>query len=261
MNNCRIKNIFSAALILFCAVAAAVGISGCAVFDESIEVSDITVEELQRRKDMATDPAGNFSRASTYVMLQSVSDNSIFSAVSDNLIELKYKRPDKVKCTISKDGKALSGYIIDGESAWNIDYQAKKVTPIAPQHMVKMRTLTKLNTPATRYKDVFSNVEIYKVTNTDGVFYKLKCYNNPDNLFEIYIDAASYLTARMKTSFKLPSGVMKSDSVMKSYTLYEGIRIPDESVSMTGDDEQRQKVIQYKLNVPLDDSEFKAPVL
>ena len=48
---------------------------------------------------------------------------------------------------------------------------------------------------------------------------------------------------------------------MKSYTLYEGIRIPDESVSVTGDEEQTQKVIFYKLDVPVDDNEFNPPVL
>ena len=248
-------------LCLMFAAAMAGVLSGCAGLGETLLPSDITVEELQSRKDAATDPEGRFSKASTYVMHQTVTDNSIFGNPAGKLIELKYKRPDKLKCTISEDGKNLSGYIINGDSAWNIDYQSRKVSPIPPQHMVMIKTLTKLNTPATRYKDVFKNVEIFKVNDSDGSYYKLCCSNNPANTFDIYIDTKSFLTSRMKTSFTLPTGVLKSDSIMKSYTLYEGIRIPDESVSVTGDDEQKQKVIYYKLNVPLDDSEFKPPVL
>lgn len=246
---------------IFFAATAVVMLTGCTGLSETLLPSDITVDELQSRKDSATDPEGRFSTASTYVMRQTVSDNNLLGSMSSKLIELKYKRPDKIKCTISEDGNNISGYIINGDTAWNIDYKSKSVTPILPQNMVMIKTLTKLNTPATRYKDVFKNVDIFKVNNSDGVFYKLKCSNNPNNIFEIYIDAASFLTSRMKTSFKLPTGTFKSDSTMKSYTLYEGIRIPDESISVSGDEEQKQKVIYYKLNVPIDDEEFNPPVL
>lgn len=246
---------------IFIAAAAAALLTGCAGFDETLLPSDITADELQIRKDKATDPNGRFSAANTYIMRQSVSDDSIFGSRKNQLIELKYKRPDKIKCTVSEDGKELSGYIINGSRAWNIDYKSRKVTPIAKQHMMMITTLTKLNTPATRYKDVFKSVDIFKVNNSDGTFYKLRCSNNPDNIFEIYINADNYLTSRMKTSFKLPSGTLKSDSTMKSYALYEGIRIPDESVSVTADEEQTQKVIYYKLDIPIDDTEFTAPVL
>ncbi|MBQ4314559.1 MAG: hypothetical protein IJC21_03855 [Lentisphaeria bacterium] len=246
---------------LFSTLAAVLVLSGCASTDETLLPSEISVDELQIRKDAATDPEGKFSKASSYIMRQNISDSGIFGGTSNKIIELKYKRPDKIKCTVMEDGKAISGYIINGNSAWSIDYSANKVVPIPPQHMVMIKTLTKLNTPATRYKDVFKNVEIFRCKTSDGEFFKLHCSNNQKNSFEIYINASTYLTSRMKTSFRLPSGTLNTDSRMKSYTLYEGIRIPDESVSVTGDEEQTQKVIFYKLDVPVDDNEFNPPVL
>ena len=172
-----------------------------------------------------------------------------------------YKRPDKIKCTISEKGEPVSGYIINGNSAWNIDYKSRKVVPIDPQNMVMIKNLTKLNTPATSYLDVFKNVEIFRCKNSDGEFYKLTCSNTKNNSFDIYIDADTYLISRMVTTIKVNSRTIKTDSVMKRYTLYEGIRLPDESVSTTGDEEQTQKILYYKLDAALDDSEFIPPVL
>ena len=235
------KNLLFCLLLLF-----AVLLTGCAGLSETLYPSDISVDELQKRKDNATDPDGRFAKAQTYIMKQQVSDASLFSPAAPKVIEQKYKSPDKIKCTISENGEPVSGYIINGSSAWNIDYKSKKVMPIAPQNMAMIKNLTKLNTPSTRYVDVFKNVEIFRCKADDREFYKLTCSNNKNNSFDIYIDANTYLIHK---------------SIMKSYTLYEGIRIPDESISVTDDEEQNQKVVYYKLDVPLDDSEFIPPVL
>lgn len=250
------KNILAALSLL-----SVLFITGCTGLNESLYPSDITVAELQKRKDDAADPEKRFAGASTYIMRQQVSDSNWLSASSAKVIEQKYKSPDKIKCVISENGEPISGYIINGASAWNIDYKSKKVVPIQPQNMAMIKNLTKLNTPATSYADVFQNVDIFRCKTSEGEFYKLVCSNNTNNTFEIYINASTYLIAKMRTTIKLPNGTIKTDSIMKNYTLYEGIRLPDESVSITGDDEQIQKVVYYKLDIPLDDSEFIPPVL
>ena len=236
-------------------------LTGCVGFTESLYPSDITVAELQKRKDHATDPEGRFAKATSYIIRQQVSDNDWFSGGKNKTIEQIYKSPDKIKCTISENGEPVSGYIINGKSAWNIDYKSRKVVPIDPQNMAMIKNLTKLNTPATSYMDVFKNVEIFRCKSSDGDFYKLTCSNNKNNSFDIYIDASTYLISRMRTTIKLQTGTIKTDSVVKSYTLYEGIRLPDESVSTTGDEEQTQKILYYKLDIALDDNEFIPPVL
>ncbi|MBE6387187.1 MAG: hypothetical protein E7045_03875 [Lentisphaerae bacterium] len=247
-------NLFMSATLLILAV-------GCTSILESVSPSDITLEQLQSKKDRAADPDGRFAKAESYIMRQQVSDDSIFGGTPVKIIELKYRRPDKLKCTVSIEGEPISGYIINGSSAWNIDYKSRKVMPIAPQNMQQIRTLTRLNTPASRYTDVFKNVKLERCTTAEDSFYKLTCSNNPDNIIEIYIDADTFLTARMRVSLKLPAGTVKTDTVMKSYSLYEGVRIADESVATTGDDSQKQKTIYYKLDAQIADSEFTPPVL
>ena len=236
-------------------------LTGCTSISEENIPSDITIEELQSRKDKATDPEGRFAKAKSYVIRQQISGAGLFGNMQSKIVELKYKMPDKIKCTISSDGVPESGYIINGSKAWNINYKGKKFTPVAPQYMEQMRTLTLLNTPASNFKDVFKNVKIERCSNHSGSFYKLTCSNNSNNVFEIYIDADKYLTSRIKVSLKLASGTLNSDTTMISYSLYEGVRIADESISVTAGDEQEQKVLYYKLDIPLDDEEFTPAVL
>ena len=243
------------------AVPAALLFSGCSTMSETLSPADISVDELQRRKDMASDPEGRFARSKTYVMRQEISDESIFGSLEKKMLELKYKHPDKVKCTVSSDGEPVSGYIINGSSAWTIDYKSRKVYPIAPQNMEQLRNLLRINTPSSKIKDVFKNVKLEFCSTPEKDFYKLTCSNNEKNTFEIYIDAETYLTYRMRTTIHLPTGTVRSDSVMQSYSLYEGVRIADESVSETGDSSQKQKVVYYKLDAPLTDEDFDPPVL
>ena len=243
------------------AAAVALFTAGCNNLIENVSPSDITIDQLQSRKDKAADPDGRFSKAKSYIIKQQVSEDSLFGTASVKIVELKYKSPDRIKCTVSVEGEPQSGYIINGSSAWNIDYKSRKVMPIPPQNMQQIRTLTRLNTPSSRYTEVFKNVNIEKYRTANDEFYKLTCSNNPDNIIEIYVDAQTFLTSRMRVYLKLPAGVIKTDTVMKSYSLYEGVRIADESVATTGDDSQKQKVIYYKLDAQIADSEFTPPVL
>ena len=248
-------------LFYIAAIPAAVMIAGCSTLGETLTVADITLDELQSRKDIATDPEGRFARAQSYVMRQEISNESIFGLPDKKVLELKYKHPNKIKCTYFSEGEPQSGYIINGGSAWTIDYKSRKVYPIALQYMEQLKTLTRLNTPSSKIKDVFKNVKIQLCATGERTYYKLTCSNNEKNTFEIYIDANSYLTSRLRTTLHLPQGTVYSDSVMKSYSLYEGVRIADESVSQSDDSSQLQKVVSYKLDVPLADDEFDPPVL
>ena len=224
-------------------------------------VANISLDELQSRKDIATDPEGRFARSQSYILRQEISEEGIFGSPEKKIAELKYKHPNKIKSTFFIEGEPQTGYIINGDSAWTVDYKSRKVFPIPPQHMEQLKTLTRLNTPSSKIKDVFSNVKIESCSTAEGDYYKLTCSNNEKNIFEIYIDANTYLTHRLRTTFHLPRGTVRGDTVMKSYSLYEGVRIADESVSESDDSSQKQKVIDYKLDIPLTDEEFKPPVL
>lgn len=248
-------------LLYIAAIPAAAVVSGCSSVGETLSAADISLDELQSRKDIASDPEGRFARSQSYVMRQEISDEGIFGVPDKKIVELKYKRPNKIKSTIYSEGEPLNGYIINGDSAWTIDYKSRKVYPIPLQHMEQLKTLTRLNTPSSKIKDVFKNVRLEYCSTGEGNYYKLTCSNNENNIFEIYIDAKSYLTGRVRTTLLLPQGTVKSDSVMKSYSLYEGVRIADEATSRSGDTSQIQKVVDYKLDVPLEDEEFKPPVL
>ena len=56
------------------------------------------------------------------------------------------------------------------------------------------------------------------------------------------------------------SGKVTYDSSLKGYGLYEGVRIPEETLVRIDGVEQLFKVIYCKLDPPLDVSEFRPPV-
>ena len=124
-----------------------------------------------------------------------------------------------------------------------------------------MRVLTEIARPGSRIDQIFSDISIQRCRIGDREYYKLRCSNPGMNPLEIYIDHDNYLTERIKG--KISTGAISSisyDSRLLGYSLYEGVRMPEETVSTSNGEAQRSRVIDYKLNVPIDPAEFRPPV-
>ena len=151
--------------------------------------------------------------------------------------------------------------ISNGKSCWVADYRGKRVSTLSPEEFRRMRVLTEIARPGSRIDQIFSSITIQLCRIGQREYYKLKCSNPGMDPLEIYIKRENYLTERVRG--RIRTGAISSisyDSRLLGYGLYEGVRMPEETISTNNGEAQRSRVIYYKLNVPIDPAEFRPPV-
>ncbi|MCQ2379940.1 MAG: hypothetical protein MJ025_03335 [Victivallaceae bacterium] len=251
-------------LRLFMAIAAAaVVIGGCSSLPEIDYESDITVEELEQRRQKSTDPEKRYANAKSYVMRQEiiVNPDDWLEDPTSTMVEMKYDDDNRFKMTTFKDNKPLVAIIVNGENCWKCDYSAKENDLLSKDERAKVLTFQKLSTPVTSVRDIFSKVDIAK-TEVDGkYFYKLSCSNGDGNVFHIYHDPVDFLPRRMRVKFTSDKNVtLDYDSQITRYSLFAGVRIPDEAKLLQDGVEAKTKVLSFQLNVDFPDNEFRPPI-
>lgn len=235
--------------------------SGCASMGEVVSESDLSVAEIEAKKSLAIDPDGRYANAKTSVMRQEIrTATGWLDPDKIQMVEVKYEAPGNFKIVTHDENTPVFAIIINQNQAWAADYSAQSVAPI-PQSMIKrVMILEKMSDPRTKLGDVFANVKAEKVTVDDEVFYRLTCANPGEAELRIYIDAKDFLPRRITGFFNVNGSKYNYDSKIEHYGLYEGVRIPDESIIIQNGLEQHSKVIYYKLDVMIPQSDFRPPV-
>jgi len=230
---------------------------GCWSTSEVLEPADITLKELEDRMAKATDPEGRYASARSLIMRQELTTRRPWENTVVQMVETKFMRPDYFKTTVYDDNQPSSAFISNGESSWVVDFKMKKVRVMDEKAFRQLKAMSDITKPGSRLSQIFSNVSVKLCRIGDERFYKLDCSNSPDSTLSIYVDADDYQTERIVVTGKLG---FKYESSLRGYGLYEGVRIPEETVVRSGDGEQVSKVIYYKMNSPIDVSEFRPPV-
>ncbi|MBR7103327.1 MAG: hypothetical protein IKC65_00105 [Lentisphaeria bacterium] len=244
--------VFSAALLL----------AGCtAVFEEELSPAEITPAQLESRMKQAMDPTGRFAGAKTYVMRQQISTaRGWLEPPLLQMVEVKFRRPDQFKLTTYTDNEAETVLIARGKEGWMADMKRKKLTRLDDKALQRVLAMAKLTNPGNRMADVFEKITLDRSRVEQEDFFRFTCQNPGRDPIYIYVDTKEYLTRRMRMRFRFSGGSFDYDSQMLNYSMYEGVRIPDESVIRQAGIEQKSKVIYYKLDVKLDDDEFRPPL-
>ena len=237
--------------------------TGCTpAFHEEVTASDLDYSQLELKMQHAMDPEGRFNRAKTYCMRQLVTtQQSWMEPDLIQMVEVKFRRPDQFKLTTYTDNEPESAIIINGKQGWAVNYRTEKVNPIKEAMMPRLNAMMQLTNPANRLRNVFQNISVDRSRIDDEDFYRLTCSNPGRNPIYIYAGCNDFLTRRMRMNLSFNTGsTLDYDSQMLRYSMYEGIRIPDESVVRQGGTKQHSKVIYYKLDTEIDDSEFRPPL-
>ena len=177
------------------------------------------------------------------------------------MVEVKTMRPDYFRLTTYEENEPVLALISNGKSCWVADYRGKRVSTLSPEEFRRMRVLTEIARPGSRIDQIFSSITIQLCRIGQREYYKLKCSNPGMDPLEIYIKRENYLTERVRG--RIRTGAISSisyDSRLLGYGLYEGVRMPEETISTNNGEAQRSRVIYYKLNVPIDPAEFRPPV-
>lgn len=225
--------------------------AGCVMLEEDYDErpADITLDELEKRMLRARDPNGVFLKASSYLQKQIVTD---LATGEQQICEVRYKAPDCLNMLMRKDNQPESAIIINGSSAWQVNFPERKVTPIVGTGLSQLKTMQRLGDPDDSYRDLFRRVDLSLCRLDDNEYYKMVCHpkNRGSYKLVLYVGRDSYLLHRIR----IPA--LDSETRVDRYALYEGVMVPEETIS----ERSRSRVFYNRLNLPLEDQDFLPPV-
>ena len=247
-------------LLSFSAVAGAVLLSGCGMFNGGQEEypADISIAMLQDRMLQATDPNRKYATANTYVQKQMLEVKKNFGDPIQSIVEIKFKRPDMFKTTTLRDNQQINSVIFNGKQAWFINYANKTVAPIEGIQFETLKLIFAMGHPGVSYTQIFKNVKLTQVRIDELEYYKMVCTPNSGGLepYVIYVGKNNFLPKILETVEQLNGVSSKYTAIMDTYAMYEGVMIAKESTTILNGVKQNYTVIYYKLNAKIDDSEF-----
>ena len=231
--------------------------SGCQIFSDAPEErpANISLDVLQSKMNKAMDPDGLYRKSKSYVQKQMLVEKKDWENEKSYIIEVKYKRPDKMIMTTKEDNFPTTSIIFNGKNAWIVYYKDKKRVLIRGKRLEQMKMLFALGRPGSTFKEIFKDVKLTEVNIDDRPYYKLTCISKFKSTapFIVYVGQNNFLTKRIE----IPPNVT---SVIDKYGLYDGVIIPEQTSESVGDSTKQYKLIMYKLNVKIDDREFFPPL-
>jgi len=247
-------------------ILASIGIAmltGCSMFSSEPEEypADLSLKELQLRMLKASDPDRKYATAETYVQKQMLEVKKTFGDSVQSIVEIKFKRPDMFKTTTMRDNQPVNSVIFNGKQAWLINYGNKTVAPIDGVRLETLRILFAMGRPGISYTEIFKDVKLSQVRIDEIEYYKMVCTPplKEQAPLTLYVGKNNFLTKSLDTFEMINGESLKYTATMDTYAMYEGVMIAKESTTVLGGLKQNYKVIYYKLNAKIDDTEFAPP--
>lgn len=259
------KHFKSVIFSVFCAVF----LCGCAVV-ETLEPSDLTINQLEEKMEKAMDPEGAFRKADSYVQREMLKIAGLFTDAIYQ-IDLKYKKPNFLKLTTFENNQPVSAVIYNSGSAWQVDYNEKKVKEITGSDLIRLNMLHKLTVPTEKYSQIFKKVEVFRCRVQEESsekpvdYYKIVCgEQDGGNTIAIYVSAEDFRPRRIDADLTLVVKNKKQtfsyDCFIDVYELMDNVMIPQKTTAVSDGIESTTTVFDYKLNVDIPDSEFLPPI-
>jgi outer membrane lipoprotein-sorting protein len=217
--------------------------------------ANISLAALQDKMQKAMDPDGVFRKSKSYVQRQIKIVKKDWEDEKGYIVETKYKRPDKLKMTTWEDNAPKTSIIFNGTNAWIVNYDSKFRKKITGDDLEKMKVIFLLGRPGSTYQEIFKDVQVAEVEIDEQPYYKLNCISKFKDQppFIVYVGKNNFLTKRIDIPPKVTSTIEK-------YGLYDGVIIPERISEQLGDSETQYRLIMYKLNVEINDSDFFPPL-
>jgi len=238
---------------------------GCAYLDDLEEntfPADITVDELSDNLETAADPKGIFKKCHSYLIKQEMSTKGADGSSYTRMVEVKFKLPNSLRTTTFMNGKPVLAVISNGKQAWNVNCETDEITEIKGSSYQLIEVLSELGHPSSTMISVFPKIDLSEVITSDDPvqrYYKATCYSKYKDLPPIifYIGKENFLTKRLETTRFTTGGSYKYISETDKYSMYDCVWIASESRVIVDDMVFKYKVIEYKMNIDIPDSEFQ----
>jgi outer membrane lipoprotein-sorting protein len=239
-------------------------VNGCSTLvgpKEKDEPADISLNVLESKMRKAMDPNGLYRKSTSYVQKQMLQEKKGWDQ-KEFIVEVRYKRPDMFKTTTIEENRPSTSIILNKNRAWFVDFKKKKIYPVTGERLAKLKVMFGMGRPDSSYQNLFKQVKLSQCVLEDKEYYKLTCISGIKDMapFKIYVGKNNFLTKRLETIEKIGGNPEDYISTIDKYSLYEGVMIPADITVMLNKTMQKFRIILYKLNVPIKNTEFLPPV-
>ncbi len=267
-------------IFVFCAMLPA-----CKLSEEEIdamlglndpgEPANLSVEQLIKHMEAATDPESRFKNAKSYILRQVIVDETMVDtddnpftqrmkkSIDQYESEIKFKKPDFERQVSFRNGEAFSVLLFKSGRAWSIDPKKNKATEITGHQLRLCHVFNSFSHPNNNLEDVFSTIDISTVYLNGARHYRVVC--RVDDLeiapYVMYVNADTFITTKMETILYTDDG--QELLYVARPTRFEkrnGVLMPTITNTTIGED--RHEVIhlsEFELNVTFSDDVFQVP--
>ena len=239
------------------------------------EPADLSVEQLIKHMEAATDPEGNFKNAKSYILRQVIveesqkdADDNPFTQKTKTSVdqyesELKFRKPDFERQTSYRNGEPFACLLFKEGQAWNIDPKKNQATSITGHQLRLFRVFNSFSHPNNNLEDVFSRIEISTVYLRGARHYRVVCRTDDLEIapYVMYVHAETFITTRMETILYTDGGQeFLYRAIPSRYEKRSGVLMPTIISTTIGED--RNDVIllkEFELNVTFSDDVFQVP--
>ena len=270
----------SVLMLLFCAILPACKLSEVEIeemlgLNDPGEPADLTVDQLIKHMEAATDPEGKFKSAKSYILRQVIveesqkdADDNPFTQKTKTSVdqyesELKFRKPDFERQTSYRNGEPFACLLFKEGQAWNIDPKKNQATAITGHQLRLFRVFNSFSHPNNNLEDVFSRIEISTVYLRGARHYRVVCRTDDLEIapYVMYVHAETFITTRMETILYTDGGQeFLYRAIPSRYEKRSGVLMPTIISTTIGED--RNDVIllkEFELNVTFSDDVFQVP--
>ena len=222
--------------------------------------ADITVDELLKKMDRATDPEKVYANIKSYYMKQ-VLTNANINGSDESISEIYWKAPGYLKQISSRNGEVINIIISRNGRFWYVNPKNKKSREVKGKDALLIKTFTDIATPGMDFKKIFHKVDIDQLLEPEKnrKVYRLICrVNNPEIApYVFYIEPKTWLTDRCETILYGPDGSQRlyvSDS--EEYEIINGVRMPKKTLVTVDGKTETAKIVEFKFNPDIPESTF-----
>ena len=267
-------------MLLFCAILPACKLSEMEIeemlgLNDPGEPADLTVDQLIKHMEAATDPEGKFKNAKSYILRQVIVEESqkdedgnpftqkTKTSVDQYESELKFRKPDFERQTSYRNGEPFACLLFKEGQAWNIDPKKNQATAITGHQLRLFRVFNSFSHPNNNLEDVFSRIEISTVYLRGARHYRVVCRTDDLEIapYVMYVHADTFITTRMETILYTDGGQeFLYRAIPSRYEKRSGVLMPTIISTTIGED--RNDVIllkEFELNVTFSDDVFQVP--
>ena len=239
------------------------------------EPANLTVEQLIKHMEAATDPEGKFKNAKSYILRQVIVEESQ-KEVDDNPFsqrtktsvdqyesELKFRKPDFERQTSYRNGEPFACLLFKEGQAWNIDPKKNQATSITGHQLRLFHVFNSFSHPNNNLEDVFSHIDISTVYIRGARHYRVVCRTDDLEIapYVMYVHAESFITTKMETILYTDGGQeFLYRAIPSRYEKRSGVLMPTIISTTIGED--RNDVIllkEFELDVTFSEDTFQVP--